>query len=1348
MDINPLSSEQAGRSKKNFGAVVLLAVAFLLVMGGSVYFNHRSAQGITVPTLTLNDSTIVQATTARSGLNIGAVDYYDSGQVLKNLVGSIDPGFEPLGQRQIWALNATGTAASFTDPQVWDEVPTNYWTGGTMTVVDTQSGGAEQGCTQTISSNTTGNGTTAPTFTMAGACATSFKPGDIVILSKSFSSTPESWLENSEGGFWSSVSGGGKLLPDTTDLCPTCGSQSLDMVATAAGSQAQAAQYFDSAPSMDAFVLLNGTYKISVWAKEANGTTPTMTITAARPSTGGFSCGPYHPALTSTWTQYTFTCTTSETAAATTPQIANLTVSVTGGEAYLDNVDFEQTNTDPTNTSVFRDPVINLLKQFYGSSSGGPAGLFRDWLNQNGTTLANWTQPDYAEAADGHGDGYYIGPNGTSVDLSLEDYLNVAKTIGAVPYLEVPVTFSTTDAANLIEFLNGPSTSAYGAKRAALGQTAPWTSVFPTIHLSFCNECWNTSSFSGQSLGWRSTAPTSQYYYDYSLRARDIFAAMRADTYYSSSAFDLVMNAQTATNWSMDTSIALAKPDSIEIEGYAYSTVNDQSSDASLWGSAMVEPYVQVTDPTDPKNFYQSVHDYQSQHTCGASGTAQCKVNVYEWGQGTWAGSIDQAHLNIINAGAGQGVIMPLQFLLNLQDDGIINQNFFSFTNNTNGGVNGETIKLWGNFVDAGGKTNNVRPEFLGVSLMNQSIIGPMYSCPIANNATYNFAGNANNGVAVPPGTPAMSNVPYLYSFCFENGSKRSLVLINTDLTNSYTIAFGGTNPPTGSVTERLYAPSSPDLMNEGPTPGSLIASAKVAIATSQLNSPTSLSLAPDSVVALDYSISTSTDTTPPTTSITSPVNGATVSSTITVAATASDNVGVTQVQLYADGAPVAMDTASPYTFSLNTVSLTNGSHTLQTKAYDAAGNVGSSAAVTITVNNTAGGDTTPPSQPTNLAVTSVTTSSVSLSWTASTDNVGVTGYNIYRSGTKVGTSNTTSFTNTGLTAETAYTYTVAAYDAAGNVSTQSGAVTGTTATGGSGGDTTPPTTPTNLAQTGATASTISLVWTASTDNVGVAGYQIFAANNQVGTSTGTGTSYTITGLQWPGTTYSIQIDAYDAAGNISGLSNFIIGTTASSTGGGDTTPPTTSITSPSNGATVSGTVSVAATASDNVGVSKVEFYIDGVLSGTDTASPYTFSFDSTALANGSHTLTTKAYDAAGNSAVSAGVTITVSNVALPPFQITSVTATPSSTSANLTITTNELASIRVQYGTSLSYGNTTPASPELTTIYENLTGLKANTTYNYRILSIPQGSTTTITSQNYTFKTAASTGGHGHSGK
>jgi hypothetical protein len=138
------------------------------------------------------------------------------------------------------------------------------------------------------------------------------------------------------------------------------------------------------------------------------------------------------------------------------------------------------------------------------------------------------------------------------------------------------------------------------------------------------------------------------------------------------------------------------------------------------------------------------------------------------------------------------------------------------------------------------------------------------------------------------------------------------------------------------------------------------------------------------------------------------------------------------------------------------------------------------------------------------------------------------------------------------------------------------------------------------------------------------------------------GTTYTDTAAAG---TYYYVVKAEDAAGNLSPASN-----EASATITADGTPPTVSITAPAGGATVSGTTTVTATASDNVGVAGVQLKLDGTNVGTeDTASPYSFSWDTTAATNGSHALTAVARDAAGNSTTSAPVTVTVSNTGPPP---------------------------------------------------------------------------------------------------
>ncbi len=131
-----------------------------------------------------------------------------------------------------------------------------------------------------------------------------------------------------------------------------------------------------------------------------------------------------------------------------------------------------------------------------------------------------------------------------------------------------------------------------------------------------------------------------------------------------------------------------------------------------------------------------------------------------------------------------------------------------------------------------------------------------------------------------------------------------------------------------------------------------------------------------------------------------------------------------------------------------------------------------------------------------------------------------------------------------------------------------------------------------------------------------------------------------------PSTLYHYRVQSKDAAGNLATSSDFTFTTTAAA----DTTPPTVSITSPASGATVSGTVTVSASASDNVGVVGVQFLLDGAnLGPEDTTAPYTVSWNTTTAANGTHTLSARARDAAGNTATSAPVSVSVSNSPPPP---------------------------------------------------------------------------------------------------
>lgn len=193
-----------------------------------------------------------------------------------------------------------------------------------------------------------------------------------------------------------------------------------------------------------------------------------------------------------------------------------------------------------------------------------------------------------------------------------------------------------------------------------------------------------------------------------------------------------------------------------------------------------------------------------------------------------------------------------------------------------------------------------------------------------------------------------------------------------------------------------------------------------------------------------------------PTVSLTSPANNATYTAgaSIAVSADAADSDGtVAQVQFFSGTTSLGIDTSAPYSVSWTNVAA--GSYAVKAVATDNAGATGTSALANITVEPVASPDTTAPSVPAGLAVSSVTSSSVTLSWTASTDNAGgsgVAGYDIYRNGALVGSSASVGYTDSGLGAATAYTYRVRARDNAGNASAQSAQIGATTSADGGGG--------------------------------------------------------------------------------------------------------------------------------------------------------------------------------------------------------------------------------------------------------------------------------------------------------
>jgi chitodextrinase len=442
-------------------------------------------------------------------------------------------------------------------------------------------------------------------------------------------------------------------------------------------------------------------------------------------------------------------------------------------------------------------------------------------------------------------------------------------------------------------------------------------------------------------------------------------------------------------------------------------------------------------------------------------------------------------------------------------------------------------------------------------------------------------------------------------------------------------------------------------------------------------------------------------DTTPPSVPTGLTVSS-TTSSTVSLSWTAStDNVGVSGYTIFNNGTQVGTSETTSYTDSGLTPST---EYTYTVSGCDAAANNSAqSTSVQATTTSSGSSDTIPPSVPTGLTNTTTASTTESFSWTASTDNVGVTGYKIFRNGSQIDTSTSVSFSDSGLTPSTGYSYTVSAYDAAGNNSAQSSALAITTSSSSS--DTTPPSVPTNLLQSLLTDSSVTVSWTASTDNVGVTGYNILRNGTQVGTSSTT--SYLDLDLN-PSTTYSYTIEAYDAAGNTSAQSSTLSVTTPATT---DTTPPSTPTNLASSNIT-SNSVTLTWTAStDNVGVTGYYILRDGSSIGSTTNTTYG---DSGLSPDTNYTYAVEAFDLAGNiSAPTSALVVTTSGT------MAQITMSANIPTYNFQVLPGSTRQINVQ----ISNGDATPCAA----------GSGINCTVNWSVASTTGGASATFTDPTHT---------------
>lgn len=693
-------------------------------------------------------TTILQTGIKRFGMNLGELSFYDSGQMLKNMAFR-NPGFEGMVYRSVMRC-ASGTATSCLDEVSYTGWSDGFWNGARFEII----WGTAKGRSGIVS-NFRRNPTTY-TFADSGVAPAA---GDYILLSKEFAG-------GAIDGWWPSRGGTGTITTETVDLSPdTPGKQCVRLQALNPSSESGVNAFFDSTAGI-AFVRLTGRYRVSFSARGVAGARQ-IWVHAKRNATQWLN---NILTLSPEWSRYSLEFTAAESSA---PQgTGQLTLAAANGsEILLDDVSFERIDSDPANTTVFRDEVVSALKEFQ-------PGILRHWAGQLGDTLDNQIAPTFARMRSGYSSN---SSERDELTFDLEEFLQLCAVLGAEPWYVVPITFSPEEAAGLIQYLAGSSTTPYGAKRAARGRLNPWTDTFPRIHLEFGNESWN-SVFKGGAIEW----PVP-----YGSRATEIFGAMRRAPEFKPVQFDLVLGGQAVYVDRNRQILSTARNyTSFTVAPYLMNDVNSFATNEDLFGPLFAEPQQVV------RSGYMRENADLLRLLAPTARLSTYEVNLH-----TLGGSITQDRLDALAPSLGAGIAVAEHMMLMLRDLGVKDQLLFKLPQFKHNRPDGKEVRLWGSVVDMG-VTNRRRPQFLAIQLMNEALGGQMLE------TTHSGSDPTWNQPYV--NDVQLDGARHILSFALQNGVRRKLILFNLHRTATLPVSFSGVNAPSGSVVVKTL--NGPDI--------------------------------------------------------------------------------------------------------------------------------------------------------------------------------------------------------------------------------------------------------------------------------------------------------------------------------------------------------------------------------------------------------------------------------------------------------------------------------------------------------------------------------------------------------
>jgi hypothetical protein len=804
---------------------------------------------------------------ARFGINLGDSFNYGNNQLTANLLAADGVSFTP----QIWQQSsqcARSTSNAWTDRNAYNPQPANFARGATYQVIS----GPNQGATGTIKSSVAGVfGSSGAVYITSGKLVSPCVAGgnaDEMILRcrKPLSTCAGGYAPSQLPGINVAETGGGKVTFETIDRSPASSAPQALQLTAAGMATAGLTAAFDGVVLTKPYINLNGSYTLSFRAKGRSGT-PVLNYSVYRAGAGRFLSGSVTPEVNATagegWTNYSYSFTASETGSqSSTGQVS---LDVTGGTVVLQDVALTEAPTGG-NTTVFRNAVYEKLVALH------PGMLRMMTGNSWGCTPDNMMAAYSARSLCGFNSYQRYGQ---PISYGWSDFLNLTHAVGAT---DAWITFSAYatpgDMANIAAYLSGAcgDGNAYTAMRCDYGQTTPWTGVFHHIYLEMGNEVWNSPN--GQDLFGNG----GQNYGN--LVARNV-AALKASKFYKrsmkfvASGFILQSDFVYGWNWTVLTAARPHLPDYIDGATYLFPDMTDLSSMQNIFGPMFAEP----------ENYVSSTYGAGTGYTYGLqhySATTFPGVNgaIYETNLTTNCAitGTTQGQINQVAAGVGAGLDATLAMLLAARDAGIGPQAFFSFpeaankfglSTSANSGscplINTYTPyqPLWGaNLMMPGPSNANSidRPSGIALQVINNAIGNnlnllatrqsgtPTYKQPAAQPNPTSYPTPGANSIA------ANAAVPYVQSFGFSDGSGHyTLIVYNTNLTNSEAFTFSGAGAPSGTVTRTIF--TSPNITdnNEGASIGSIPV---VTYPRSlRLNNPSGDTLAPYSMATYTWSM-------------------------------------------------------------------------------------------------------------------------------------------------------------------------------------------------------------------------------------------------------------------------------------------------------------------------------------------------------------------------------------------------------------------------------------------------------------------------------------------------------------